>query len=151
MGRTAIVAAAFGQVSRAIRRTVLLAERLETGWARPIRVDDRQAMARRQIGRAVQDAIARNADAGEAERLTEALRERLDSLDALEDIGDRPAEQLIREICRDLGLDPVGKWNLPASEHPKGASPATIFRSTERPLRRSSPRAPPEDDCPPDT
>ena len=38
----------------------------------------------------------------ERERLTEAVAERLDELSAL---GDRPAEEIITEICRDLGLD----------------------------------------------
>ncbi|WP_158747374.1 hypothetical protein [Acidisphaera sp. L21] len=105
--RAGIVAAAYDKVARAIRRTVWLAERLDRGWARPGRSDDRQAMARRQIGRAVADAIARHADGERAERLSEAFRERLDSLDTLEELGDRPVEVIVREICRDLGIDPV--------------------------------------------
>jgi hypothetical protein len=105
--RVEAVTRAFAQVSRAIRRTVLLAERLDQGWARPSRADDRHAMAKRQIARGVADAIASEADGPRKERLTEALAERLDSLDEVEEIGSRPAEEIIREICRDLGVDLV--------------------------------------------
>jgi hypothetical protein len=90
---------------------VLLAERLDQGWARRSgaddRRDDRRAMAKRQIARGVADAIADEADGARAERLTEALADRLESLDTLDDIGNRPAEEIIRDICRDLGVDPV--------------------------------------------
>ena len=105
--RVEAVTRAFAQVSRAIRRTVLLAERMDQGWARPGRADNRHAMARRQIARGVADAIASEADGTRKERLTEALAERLDALDEVEEIGNRPAEEIIREICRDLGVDPV--------------------------------------------
>ena len=105
--RTEIVAAAFNQTARAIRRTVLLAERLDRVWARPAATDTRHAMARRQIARAVSGAIAHEAEGDRAERLTEAAAERLDSLDTLDDIASRPAEDIIRDICRDLGLDPA--------------------------------------------
>ncbi|WP_158742902.1 hypothetical protein [Acidisphaera sp. L21] len=137
VGRTEIVAAAFAQVSRAIRRTVLLAERLDRGWARPGGADDRHAMARRQIARAVSDAIARDADAERAERLTGALRERLDSLDTLDDIGNRPAEEIIREICRDLGVDP-GQLDATVASPPGDAN--VRAPGAERRARGSPPR-----------
>jgi len=104
--RTEAVAAAFARVSRAVRLTVLLAERLDRGWARRGVADDRLAMARRQIARGVEDAIERSADGERAERLTEALADRLESLDVETEMADRPAEEIIREICRDLGVDP---------------------------------------------
>jgi hypothetical protein len=115
--RTAMVAAAFTQVSRAIRRTVWLAERLDRGWARPGGADTRHAMARRQIVRAVGDAIAGEPD---AEALYESLRERLDSLDTLDEIGDRPADDIIRDICRDLGVDPARLRFARTGEPPGG-------------------------------
>ena len=87
--------------------TVLLAERLDRGWARRSAADERDAMARRQIARGVADAIGREADAERAERLTEALAERMERLDVEAAVGNRPAEQIISEICRDLGLDPA--------------------------------------------
>ena len=105
LARTEAVAASFAQVSRAIRRTILLAERMDRAWAAPTSPDIRHAMVRGQIARGVTDAIA---DAGRrAQYLTEALAERLDSLDTLDDVTSRPAGDIVREICRDLGLDPA--------------------------------------------
>jgi hypothetical protein len=64
-------------------------------------------MAKRQIARGVADAIAGAADGARAEELTESLAERLEALDTLDEIGSRPAEEIIRDICRDLGVDPA--------------------------------------------
>jgi hypothetical protein len=107
VARTEIVATSFAQVARAVRRTVLLAERLDRGWARRSVADDRHAMARRQIARGVADAIERVADPARAEQLTDALAERMDSPDTLDEIGTRPAEEIIADICRELGVDPA--------------------------------------------
>jgi hypothetical protein len=107
VARTEAVAGAFARVSRAIRLTVLLAERLDRGWARGGMPDDRPAMARRQIARGVADVIAREADGERAERLTEALAARLEALDRESGTLDRPTDEIIRDICRDLGLDPA--------------------------------------------
>jgi hypothetical protein len=107
VARAEAVAAAFALVSRAIRLTVLLAERLDRGWAQGGEPDDRQTMARRQIARGVADAIAAEAEGKRAAQLTEALTERLEALDTEAGIGDRPTEEIIAEICRYLGLDPV--------------------------------------------
>ncbi len=107
VARAEAVAAAFARVSRSIRLTILLAERLDRGWAQGGGPDDRKAMARRQIVRGVADAIAAEAEGKQAVQLTEALRERLEALDREAGIGDRPTEAIIAEICRSLGLDPV--------------------------------------------
>jgi hypothetical protein len=64
-------------------------------------------MARRQIARGVEDAIAREAEGEPADRLRERLTERLDSPDWEDLLEDRPAEEVIAIICRGLGLDPV--------------------------------------------
>jgi hypothetical protein len=127
VGRTEAVAAAFTQVSRAIRRTVLLAERLDRGWARPVRADNQQSMVRRSI--------ARKADGNRAEGLVDALRERLDSLDTPDDISGWSTEDLIRAICRDLGVDPVRMQ--PGQE-------AEALPKWRKPPFRSSPVAPPD-------
>ena len=102
---TAAVAIAYARVSRAIRLTILLAERLDRGWARGSNVDDRQTMAKRQIARTIHDAIARETEGEHADNLTIALTERLESLDS--EFPNRSAEEIIAIICRDLGLDPA--------------------------------------------
>jgi hypothetical protein len=107
VARAEAVTAAFARVSRAVRLTVLLAERLDRGWARGREADDRPAMARRQIARGVADAIGRKAESERAARLTGALAERLEALDTEAGIGNRSVEEIIGAICRDLGLDPV--------------------------------------------
>jgi hypothetical protein len=107
VARAEAVSDAFARVARSLRLTVLLAERLDRGWAKGRVADDRQAMARRQIARGVTEAIAREAEGERAARLTGALTERLEALDTEAELGNRPAEEIIAEICRDLGLDPA--------------------------------------------
>jgi hypothetical protein len=107
VARAEAVAAAFARVSRSIRLTILLAERLDRGWAQGGGPDDRQAMTRRQVARGVADAIAAKAEGKRAVQLTEGLTDRLEALDTEAGIGDRPTEAIIAEICRYLGLDPV--------------------------------------------
>ncbi len=107
VARAEAVAAAFARVSRSVRLTVLLAERIDRGWARGRVADERQAMVRRQVARGVGEAIGREAEGERAERLREGLAERLERLDAEDALGERPAEEIIAAICRDLGLDPA--------------------------------------------
>lgn len=107
VARTEAVAAAFARVSRSVRLTVLLAERVDRGWARRPLADDQAAMARRQVVRGVEDAIAREASGEQAARLSEALAERLETLEGEGELAARPAEEVVAEICRDLGLETV--------------------------------------------
>jgi hypothetical protein len=107
--RVAVAAQAFERVSRAVRRTAALLQRIEAGWPRRGGSDDRQAMTRRQVVHRVGQAITRRADGEAAERLFDDLAERLDTLE-LEGGLDRPAELVIAAICRELGLH----WPDPA-------------------------------------
>ncbi len=144
VARTEIVAAAFARVSRAIRLTVALAERLDRGGGRGGPSDDRQAMARCQIARAVKDAIGREAEGERAERLTEALTERLDTEAG---IGDRPTEEIIADICRYLGLDPVRmtvKSPLPGVISPAEMGKAGPLPGRWRNWEAHPPRRPPD-------
>ena len=99
--KLAAAVTAFDTTARSIRRTILLAQRLDE----PRRTAAHQrAAARRRILREVEDSIEREARAYEQDHLRAELHERLDSPDILEDIGDRPVEDIIKDICRDLGL-----------------------------------------------
>jgi hypothetical protein len=117
VGRTNAVADAYARTSRAIRLTILLAERLDRGWARGNASDDRHTMSKRQIARGVKDAIVREAEGEHARDLTEALAERLEALDTEREFGNRSAEEIIAMICRDLGLDPARMTIRPPLPH----------------------------------
>ena len=112
---------AFDRIARAVRRSILLARSL----AHPVQPapDPAQdparhrAATRRQIIREVEDAIQRTGRGTRARRddgrddehdgagtLQAELRDRLDAPDLDDDIGTRPAADIISEICRDLGL-----------------------------------------------
>jgi hypothetical protein len=100
VARAEAIAAAFARVSRAIRLTVAMAERLDRGWARGRQADDRDAMTRRQTAREAADAAGREAEGERAERLTDAP-------DWEDEFGDRSPEEVMAIICRALRLDPV--------------------------------------------
>ena len=101
--RIATAGQTFERVSRAVRRTVALAERIEAGWPRRSGSDDRQTMARRQIARGVGERIARHAEGEAAERLFDDLGDRLDAMEFAGEL-DRPVQEVIGAICRALGL-----------------------------------------------
>ena len=94
---------AFERVSRSVRYTVALTRRIEAGWPRAAS-DNRQAMVRRQIARGVTEAIRREAVGEAAERLFDSLAERMEDPGLEHDIAVLPVDQIIRRICRDLGL-----------------------------------------------
>jgi hypothetical protein len=107
VARAEAIAAAFARVSRSVRLTMAMAERLDRGWARGRVADDRKAMARRQIAGGVEDAIVRQAEGERAEQLRETLTERLGARDWEDLLDDHAPEEVMAIICRDLGLDPV--------------------------------------------
>lgn len=89
--------ASFDRLARAVRRTVLLRRKLDE-W--PTR-----AQARRQLIRGVEDRIQRSTRGAQAETLRAELAERLDSPELADELGHRPTEAVIADICRDLGLE----------------------------------------------
>ena len=140
MTRVETIARVFAGASRSMRMTVLLAERLDRGWARRGRVDegsadDRAAMARRQVARGVAQAIALEAgpDAERAERLTEAYSERLEQAEIAEETHDRPTDEIITEICRGLGFDPVRRVVTPPLPDGAGLETAVAAAAGEMP------------------
>jgi hypothetical protein len=146
VARTEAVAAAFARVSRAIRLTVSLAERLDRGWARCGEPDDHHAMTRRQIARAVTDAMRRDAEGERTVHLAAARTDQPEALDREAGIGSRSAEEIIAAICRGLGLDPVRiivRSPLPHAisvpQHDEAAPPASAGARCEA---RPPPRRP---------
>ncbi len=97
------LATAHERVSRAVRRTIGLARRLNDP-ATPHSPQHRAA-ARKRIIREVEDAIQRQATRPtDAECLQSELEDRLDGPDLDDDIDARPVPEIIADICRDLGL-----------------------------------------------
>jgi hypothetical protein len=96
----------FDRMSRSARRTALLVEKFLQPAKAPAAAPavDRKFSARKQIIRAVEDAIERDAPADAVEGLHAEVRERLDSPEIEDEIGDRPDADVIAEILRDLGI-----------------------------------------------
>ena len=110
----------YERLARAVRRSVLLARHAAEN---PVRTQAaRRTQARKQIIRAVEDTIEREArTAPRAGTLRDELRERLDAPDLDDDIANRPIEEIIRDIRRDLGLD-----NIPGARPRPRRNPAAL-------------------------
>ncbi len=98
------LAAAFAQIARAVRRCIMLARVLDAPSPPAPDPARHRAAARKQIIRQVEDRIGHVRDGATADALQNELRERLDAPDLDDDIATRPAANIIKEICRDLGL-----------------------------------------------
>ena len=125
---------------------MMLAERLDRGWARG-GSDDRHAMAKRQIARGVADAIAREAEGERAVTLHAALAERLETLDTEVEFANRPAEAVISFICRELGLDPVRmtvQSPVPGAIIPASVDEPAPLAEGVRPWAVHPPKRPPD-------
>jgi hypothetical protein len=100
--RVEVLALALDRVSRSVRRSVALMQRMQAGWPRA--ADDRSAMVRRQVARRVGELIRRGADGEAAERPFDELAERMDEPALESDILALPVDEIVRRISRDLGL-----------------------------------------------
>ena len=96
------LAGAFDRVSRAVRRTIALARRLDDPAPRP--AGKQRAAARARILRHVEDAIHRGERPGNHDRLHAELHERLDGPDLDDEIDHRDIPDIVADICRDLGI-----------------------------------------------
>ena len=136
---------AFDRIARTVRRTIVLARILDQPLAarkQPSATIARHQAARKRVLREVEDTIQRTASGPRARALHEELLDRLDrpdlASDLLDDIGHLPVEQIIADICRDLGLANAGgahPWkrrtpddilllNTRAAGQPTAAAPA---------------------------
>jgi hypothetical protein len=93
-------ATAYADVARAIRRTIMLHEKL----GQPPKAHPSRVAARRKIIRDVEDAIESNAPDDEQETLHAEFLERLDRPDLEEEIAERPVADIVTDITRDLGV-----------------------------------------------
>ena len=99
------VRAAYVDITRSMRRSVLLAQKLDEPVRAPrAQPAERQHAARRRIIRAVEDAIQRESYEDEVEDLETELLERLEQPEMDDEIDSRPVDEIITDICRDLGL-----------------------------------------------
>lgn len=99
------------RATRAIRRSIVLVRHIAEHPLTPAQsapsnpAAARRTLARKQIIRAVDDAVERRKGEGtDADALRGELCERLDAPDLDDDIANRPIEDIIAEIVRDLGL-----------------------------------------------
>ena len=137
----------YNRLARAVRRTVLLAEKLAQPpkpavSAAALRHHDK---ARTRIIREVEDVIQRRADGDEdedEESLNAELNERVDGIDVIDDIEDRPVADIIADIVRDLGLAHIPGTHPWKRRTPKDIA-ALAARVAASPVRQASPRHPP--------
>jgi hypothetical protein len=93
----------FERMSRSARYSVMLSEKLMQPVKAPAAGHSRVAV-RKQIIRAVEDSIEGDAQEEAVERLRAEFLERLDSAELEDEIEGRPAEDIIDDIRRDLGI-----------------------------------------------
>ena len=102
---------AFDRIARTLRRTIALARKLsDPAPPRPAQLraehtSERRLAARKQIIRAVEDTIQRRSNGAEAEALHAEFYERLDDPDLDDDLDQRPVAEIIKDICRDFGIE----------------------------------------------
>ena len=83
----------------------MLAQRLDQAAAQDKQRGRVQAATRREVIRRVEDKIQQRVAGDDAERLERELYERLDAPDFEEGLDDRPVEEIITDLCHDLGVD----------------------------------------------
>ena len=92
---------AYGQIAQGVRRCIMLARQVTDPAPDPAQ---HRTAARQRIIRTVEDTIQREATDDDAEALEREFAERLDAPDIDDDITQRPIDEIITEICHDLGL-----------------------------------------------
>ncbi len=96
------VSVAYERITRSMRRTILLAQRLDEPTRKP---SSRQRIdARKRIIRDVEDVIQRKAPEDQQEPLHAELLERLDRPELDDEIADRSITEIVTDICRDFGI-----------------------------------------------
>jgi hypothetical protein len=134
------LAPAFDQVTRGVRRSILLAQNLDTP-RRQAAVN--RTLARKKIIRRVEDDIGGMAISPEhAESLREALRERMDEPDLDDDIANRPVGEVLDEIIRDLGMADDCGMNLWLPRGPAELAALRTLAAKPTPPEKPAPPGP---------
>ena len=133
---------AYERIAKTIRRTIALARDLE----KPVRARrsfDRTA-ARKKIIRGVENEIGLDIKGPESESFREELLDRLDAPEFEHDLETLTADQIIKQICFDIGLPGISgakPWKRRPPEqirliHARAAAPPGKIRSpTPSPAR----------------
>jgi hypothetical protein len=119
--RIEILARALDRLSRSVRHSIALMRRMQAGWPRAgsyDRADDHIAMVRRQVARSVAEVIRREAQGEAAERLFDDLAERLDDPAFADELLVLPPEEVVRRVCRELGLVTAQLQAMHPEPHP---------------------------------
>ena len=97
---------AFDRIARAVRRTIALARHIATSPVTTAATPDKRTKTRTHLIRAVEDAIDRQHRVydGNAQELQAELAERLEDPELELDLQGPDIDDVIQEICRDLGI-----------------------------------------------
>ncbi len=152
---------AFDRIARTLRRTIALARKLtdpappRAAERRADRSNECRLAARKQIIREVEDTIQRRSNGAEA--LHAEFYERLDDPDLDDDLDQRPVAEIIKDICRDFGIehfpgthpwkrrtpqdvrDLCARAARPSLAQPRSAQPGTVL---PHPFSAPPPRTP---------
>ena len=99
---------AFDRIARAVRRTIALAQNLNT----PKNPPQTRTAARKKIIRRVEDSIQGRAKGPRAESLREELFDRIDTHEFDNELATRDINEIIEEIIDDLGLSTIAGVSL---------------------------------------
>jgi hypothetical protein len=94
----------FCRVSRSIRQSMMYCQQLTGSSPQADAAGPRRVAARKQVIRAVEDAIHRDAPADEVETLRSELAERMEGPEFDDDLDGRPIEEIVNAIRADLGI-----------------------------------------------
>jgi hypothetical protein len=134
------LATAFDQVTRGVRRAILLAQHLDTPRKQAA---VNRTLTRKKIIRRVEDDIGGMAVSPEhAESLREALRERMDEPDLDDDIANRPVGEILDEIIRDLGMADDCGMNLWLPRGPAELAALRTLAAKPTPPEKPAPPGP---------
>jgi hypothetical protein len=107
------------RLGRTLRVTLALQRRIETGWPRRSAADERRAVARRKVERAVSARIREEFDEP-AEQLLRDLREKLWDPEVEEMLDSLPVDEVIAVIARDFAAAQAELAGLKPPAEPAG-------------------------------